>query len=177
MSWGEWSCDFSQVGFRSLGLVSKACMGGTWGVLPDSCFPPSKAGKASLILCELMAGRPVPGRQCGRVSGMQRTAEWLGPGRHGQQGGQSHQLWTVGSAPEAGTRSRFPSQVRGTPQTVGIQGSSSGLLTSRKPQEALERIQGGFPLLCALSFPLCSRVWEASPVMVRGNLSSPLSIS
>ena len=86
---------------------------------------------------------------------MQGTAEWLGPGRHGQQGGQSYQLWTVGSAPETGTRSIFPSQVRGTAQTVGIQGSSWGLLTSRKPQEALERIQRSFlwsvlcPSLCA----------------------------
>ena len=92
---------------------------------------------------------------CGRVSGMQGTAEWLGPGRHAQQGGQSYQLWTMGSAPEAGTRSIFPSQVRGTPQTVGIQGSSWGLLTSRKPREALERIQRFFlwsvlcPSVCA----------------------------
>ena len=124
-------------------------------MLPGSCFPPSKAGRASLILCELIAGSLVPRRQCGRVSGMQGTAEWLGPGRHGQQGGQSYQLWTVGSAPETGTRSIFPSQVRGTAQTVGIQGSSWGLLTSRKPQEALERIQRSFlwsvlcPSLCA----------------------------
>lgn len=97
-----------------------------------------------MILCGLTARShrqaPCLGDSVGGRVGCSGHPCGQGWGRHGQQGGQLSQLRTKLSR----VRGRA-----GVPQTVGTQGSSWGPLTSKKPQEALERIRGVF--LCLLS--------------------------
>lgn len=133
-------------------------MGSTRGVPQGSCFPPSKAGRASLILCELMAGSPAPSRQCGRVSGIEETIvheassmaiEVVSPHAAVDRGLSAQRL--VGP-------DQIPSQVKGhTPDCVGTGSSTRDFSLPGGPREALERVQGIF--LCSVLCPsLCAHM-------------------
>lgn len=100
---------------------------------------------------------------------MRGQLEWLGPGRHGQQGGQSHQLWTQAQPQRLGPDLDFLSGQGHTPRLWAYR-ELLGLLTLQEAPGSFGKGSGIFLALCSVLPSVLTCV--GGLVMVRGNLSS-----